>query len=174
MHSFCKLQVAHLRVTKNLMMKTLPDMGSPSYLFSTARWAEDFFLYFILVFCDAYRWISVWRYFNTSSDASNAFCWFLFPGPYWWFLVERNVGVPRIDRSSTLKKPQSPPPPPPPKKTFSLTWPAAMQIYWKKNLSYIRKRFNSDRTGLEQPMTWPPFYCFGTVVTRTDTVKFRK
>ena len=80
MHSFCKLQVAHLRVTKNLMMKTLPDMGSPSYLFSTARWAEDFFLYFILVFCDAYRWISVWRYFNTSSDASNAFCWFLFPG----------------------------------------------------------------------------------------------
>ena len=89
MHSFCKLQVAHLRVTKNLRMKTLPDMGSPSYLFSTARWAEDFFLYFILVFCDAYRWISVWRYFNTSSDALNAFCWFLFPGPYWWFLVER-------------------------------------------------------------------------------------
>ena len=109
MHSFCKLQVAHLRVTKNLMMKTLPDMGSPSYLFSTARWAEDFFLYFILVFCDAYRWISVWRYFNTSSDALNAFCWFLFPGPYWWFLVERNVGVRRIDRLSTLKKSQSPP-----------------------------------------------------------------
>ena len=171
MHSFCKLKVAHLTVTKNLMMKTLPDMGSPSYLFSTARWAEDFFLYFILVFCDAYRWISVWRYFNTSSDASNAFCWFLFPGPYWWFLVERNVGVRRIDRLSTLKKSQSPP-----KKRNVFTHVASSNanLLEKKNRSYIRKRFNSYWTGLEQPTTWPPFYCFGTVVTRMDTVKFRK
>lgn len=171
MHSFCKLQVAHLRVTKNLMMKTLPDMGSPSYLFSTARWAEDFFLYFILVFCDAYRWISVWRYFNTSSDASNAFCWFLFPGPYWWFLVERNVGrsaywsieyIKEIPISTQKKK------------RFYSRGQQQRKFTGKKNRSYIRKRFNSYWTGLEQPTTWPPFYCFGTVVTRMDTVKFRK
>lgn len=172
MHSFCKLQVAHLRVTKNLMLKTLPDMGSPSYLFSTARWAEDFFLYFSLVFCDVYRWISVWRYFNTSSDASNAFCWFLFPGrilmvPCW---KECDVGVRLIDRSSTLKKPQSPPE----KKNVFTHVDSSNANLLEKNRSYIRKRFNSDRTGLEQPMTWPPFYCFGTVVTRMDTVKFRK
>ena len=172
MHSFCKLQVAHLRVTKNLMMKTLPDMGSPSYLFSNARWAEDFFLYFILVFCDVYRWISVWRYFNSSSDASNAFCWFLFPGRILMVPCWKECGRSAYWSIECIK--ETPISTPPPKKTFSLTWPAAMQIYWKKNLSYIRKRFNSDRTGLEQPMTWPPFYCFGTVVTRTDTVKFRK
>ena len=173
MHSFCKLQVAHLTVTKNLMMKTLPDMGGPSYLFSTARWAEDFFLYFSLVFSDVYRWISVWRYFNTSSDASNAFCWFLFPGrilmvPCW---KECDVGVRRIDRSSTLKKPQSPPKK---KKGFHSRGQQQCKFNGKKNRSYIRKRFNSDTTGLEQPMTWPPFYCSGTVVTRMDTIKFRK
>ena len=32
---------------------------------------------------------------------------------------------------------------------FSLTWPASMQIYWNKKKSvYIRKEFNSQRTGL--------------------------
>ena len=31
---------------------------------------------------------------------------------------------------------------------FSLTWPASMQIYWNKKRVYIRKEFNSLRTGL--------------------------
>ena len=31
---------------------------------------------------------------------------------------------------------------------FSLTWPASMQIYWNKKSVYIRKEFNSHRTGL--------------------------
>ena len=37
------------------------------------------------------------------------FVGFFFLVAYWWFLVERNVGVRRIDRLSTLKKSQSPP-----------------------------------------------------------------
>ena len=32
---------------------------------------------------------------------------------------------------------------------FSLTWPASMQIYWKKGSVYIRKEFKSHRIGLE-------------------------
>ena len=170
MHSFCKLQVAHLRVTKNLMMKTLPDMGSPSYPFSTARWAEDFFLFFILVFCDVYRWISVWRYFNTSSDASNAFCWFLFPGRILMVPCWKECGRPAYWSIEYIKET---PISTPPKNVFTHVASSNANLL-EKNRSYIRKRFNSDRTGLEQPMTWPPFYCFGTVVTRMDTVKFRK
>ena len=50
---------------------------------------------------------------------------------------------------------------------FSLTWPASMQIYWKKESVYIRKEFNSHRTGLGHKhgcrfivlghhLIWPP------------------
>ena len=31
---------------------------------------------------------------------------------------------------------------------FSLTWPVSMEIYWNKESVYIRKEFNSQRTGL--------------------------
>ena len=34
-------------------------------------------------------------------------------------------------------------------RAFSLTWPASMQIYGNKDSVYIRKEFNSRRTGLE-------------------------
>ena len=44
---------------------------------------------------------------------------------------------------------------------FSLTWPAAMQIYCNK-----RKRLHKKRVQLPQDwigtQTWPAFYCFGT------------
>ena len=33
-------------------------------------------------------------------------------------------------------------------RTFSLTWPAAMQIYWNKRKFYIRKRLVQLPTGL--------------------------
>ena len=146
MHSFCKLKVAHLTVTKNLMMKTLPDMGSPTCIYSWLQGKQKISFYisflFFAVFTDGLVFDVI---LILAVTHQTLFVGFFFLVAYWWFLVERNVGVRRIDRSSTLKKPQSPPP----QKTFSLTWPAAMQIYCKKNRSYIRKRFNSYRIGLE-------------------------
>ena len=46
---------------------------------------------------------------------------------------------------------------------FSVTLPAAMQIYWN-----IRKRLHKKRVQLVQDLfgipTWPPFHCFGTLI----------
>ena len=127
MHSFCKLKVAHLTVTKNLMMKTLPDMGSPIYSQLQGKQKISFYISFLFfaMFTDGLVFDVI---LILAVTHQTLFVGFFFLVAYWWFLVERNVGVRRIDRSNTLKKPQSPPP----QKTFSLTWPAAMQIYWKK------------------------------------------
>ena len=45
--------------------------------------------------------------------------------------------------------------------TFSLTWPASMQIYWNK-WKYLHKK----KVHLPQDCLWtrPPFYCFGTPI----------
>ena len=46
-------------------------------------------------------------------------------------------------------------------RTFSITWPASMEIYWSKR-KYLRKK----RVQLPQDwlgtLTWPPFDCFCT------------
>lgn len=47
MHSFSKLKVAHLTVTKNLMMKTLPDMGSPIYSQLQGKQKISFYISFL-------------------------------------------------------------------------------------------------------------------------------
>ena len=51
---------------------------------------------------------------------------------------------------------------------FSLTWPAAVQIYWNK-----RKRLHKKRVQLPQDWfgtpTWPPFHCFGTPIWHVKT-----
>ena len=48
-------------------------------------------------------------------------------------------------------------------RTFSLTWPASMHIYWNK-----RKRSHNIGVLLPQDWfgtpTWPPFHCFGTPI----------
>ena len=48
-------------------------------------------------------------------------------------------------------------------RAFSITWPAAMQIYKTK-----RKRLQKKRVQLPQDLfgtpTWPPFYCFGAPI----------
>ena len=37
-------------------------------------------------------------------------------------------------------------------RAFWLTWPASLQIYWTKGVVYIRRMFNSHRTGLDTNM----------------------
>ena len=48
-------------------------------------------------------------------------------------------------------------------RTFSLMWPACMQIYRKKRELLRKKRVQlpQDRFGA---LTWPPFNCFGTPI----------
>ena len=110
MHSFCKLQVVHLTVTKNLMMKTLPDMGSPTCIYSQLQGKQTISFYisflFFAMFTDGLVFDVI---LILAVTHQTLFVGFFFLVAYWWFLVERNVGVRRIDRSSTLKKPQSPP-----------------------------------------------------------------
>ena len=146
MHSFCKLKVAHLTVTKNLMMKTLPDMGSPTCIYSWLQGKQKISFYisflFFAVFTDGLVFDVI---LILAVTHQTLFVGFFFLVAYWWFLVERNVGVRRIDRPSTLKKPQSPPPQ---KNVFTHVASSNANLL-QKNRSYIRKRFNSYRTGLE-------------------------
>jgi len=48
-------------------------------------------------------------------------------------------------------------------RAFSLTWPAAMQIYWNKRKCLHKKRVQVPRDWFGTP-TWPPFHCFGTPI----------
>ena len=44
-------------------------------------------------------------------------------------------------------------------KAFSLTWPAALQIYWKNSKFLRKKKVQLIRDFIGSP-TWPPFPCF--------------
>ena len=46
-------------------------------------------------------------------------------------------------------------------RTFSLTWPASMEIYWSKRKYLRKKRVQLPQDWLGTP-TWPPFDCFCT------------
>ena len=78
--------------------------------------------------------------------------------------------------------PPPPPPPPPPlsegldlplfclkyqleglNRSFSLTWPASMLIYWNKREHLHEKTVKLPGDFLGTP-TWPPFHCFGTPI----------
>ena len=48
-------------------------------------------------------------------------------------------------------------------RVFSLTWPAAMLIYWKKRKHLHEKRVQLPEDFVGTP-TWPPFHCFGTPI----------
>ena len=48
-----------------------------------------------------------------------------------------------------------------PYRVFSLTWPAAMQIYWNKRKFLHKKRVQLPQDWFGRPI-WPPFHCFGT------------
>ena len=40
-----------------------------------------------------------------------------------------------------------------------ITWPASMQIYWKKRKRFHKKRIQIPQDWFGTP-TWPPFHCF--------------
>ena len=48
-------------------------------------------------------------------------------------------------------------------RAFSLTWPAAMLIYWNKRNHLHEKRVQLPEDFVGTP-TWPPFHCFGTPI----------
>ena len=48
-------------------------------------------------------------------------------------------------------------------RSFSLTWPAAMQIYWNKRKFLHKKRVLLPQDWFGIPK-WPPFHCFGTPI----------
>ena len=48
-------------------------------------------------------------------------------------------------------------------RTFSLTWPASMLIYWNKRKHLHEKWVQLPEDFLGTP-TWPPFHCFGTPI----------
>ena len=48
-------------------------------------------------------------------------------------------------------------------RTFSLTWPAHMQIYWNKTKCLHKKRVQIPDDWFGTP-TWPPFHCFRTPI----------
>ena len=50
-----------------------------------------------------------------------------------------------------------------PYRSFSLTWPATMQIYWDKNKFVHKKRVQLPQDWFGTP-TWPSFHCFGTPI----------
>ena len=50
-----------------------------------------------------------------------------------------------------------------PNRTFSLTWPTSMLIYWNKTKCLHKKRYQLPQDWFGTP-TWPPFHCFGTLI----------
>ena len=60
-------------------------------------------------------------------------------------------------------------------RVLSLTWPASMQIYWKKRKRLHKKRIQIPQDWFGTP-TWPPFHCFGTpnmaAVTSSENTLF--
>ena len=48
-------------------------------------------------------------------------------------------------------------------RVFSLTWPASMQIYWRKRKRLHKKGIQLPEDWFGTP-TWPPFHCFGTPI----------
>ena len=48
-------------------------------------------------------------------------------------------------------------------RAFSLTWPAAMQIYWNKRTFLHKKRVQLPQDWFGTP-TWPPFHYIGTPI----------
>ena len=78
------------------------------------------------------------------------------------FPTQKNPGIKSFDHPRHLKFGVPPPPPPlvhlkslTTYRAFSLTWPAAMQIYWNK-----RKFLHKKRVQLPQDS----FHCFGTPI----------
>lgn len=136
MHSFCKLKVAHLTVTKNLMMKTLPDMGRPIYSWLLGKQKISFYISFL--FFAMFRNITDGLVFHVililGVTHQTLFFGFFFLVAYWWFLIERNVDVRRIDRSSTLKKPDSAP-----KKGFTHVASSNANLLKKKTFLHEKK-----------------------------------
>ena len=57
-------------------------------------------------------------------------------------------------------------------RAFSLTWPAAIQIYWNKRKRLLRKRVQLPQY-LFGTSTSPPFYCFGIPEYGRRDVKWR-
>ena len=56
-----------------------------------------------------------------------------------------------------------------PYRAFSLTWPAAMQIYWNKRRRLHKKRAQIPQDWVGTP-TWPPFHCLGHQYGRRDVM----
>ena len=56
-----------------------------------------------------------------------------------------------------------------PYRAFSLTWPAAMQIYWNKRRRLHKKRVQIPQDWFGTP-TWPPFHCLGHQYGRRDVM----
>ena len=56
-----------------------------------------------------------------------------------------------------------------PYRAFSLTWPAAMQIYWNKRRRLHKKRVQISQDWFGKP-TWPPFHCLGHQYGRRDVM----
>ena len=50
-----------------------------------------------------------------------------------------------------------------PNRAFSLTWPAAMLIYWNKRKYLHEKNVQLPEDFVGTP-TWPSFHCFGTPI----------
>ena len=48
-------------------------------------------------------------------------------------------------------------------RSFSLTWPTSMQIYWNKRKRLHKKRVQLPQEWFGTPI-WPSFHCFGTPI----------